>query len=298
MILNRNAKIGLFEKNIGNEEGLFLLDFNTQEKIYLKTYLEWKPESISPDGNKIAITNYPSTKTKYSKTDLIIMDRNSQNILFDTHKYFVLDTTFDAVGNKLLITAHNMKTFCLDIFKNEIIAELPKAFRLYKGDLNLENNSFIMPCEKTKDTCYLFDFTTGKIEVQKFGISDKICRVKYSLDLSHGYIISENNILYCFDNDYKIKWRKSFNNVGRINFSDIYRTDNNNYIAIEAEDIKTNNWGTDFVIKCDNGEIVNQIEGYQYRGGFATDYFENKVLLHTFKTLDLITGHVSEKKII
>lgn len=117
MILNRNAGIGLFEKNNHNEEGLFLFDFNTHERIYLKTYPEWKPESISPDGSKIAITNYPSTKTRYSKTDLIVMHRNSQNVLLDTHKYFVLDTAFDMAGSKLLVTAHKMKTFCLDLLK-------------------------------------------------------------------------------------------------------------------------------------------------------------------------------------
>ena len=69
-------------------------------------------------------------------------------------------------GNKLLVTAHKMKTFCLDILKNEIIAELPKELRLYKGDLDPEHNSFIMPCEKAKDTCYTFDFTTGKTGIQ------------------------------------------------------------------------------------------------------------------------------------
>ena len=37
MILNRNAGIGLLKK-IHNEEGLFLFDFNTQKRIYLKAY--------------------------------------------------------------------------------------------------------------------------------------------------------------------------------------------------------------------------------------------------------------------
>ncbi|OPB95583.1 hypothetical protein [Elizabethkingia occulta] len=298
MILNRNAGIGLFEKNNHNEEGLFLFDFNTHERIYLKTYPEWKPESISPDGSKIAITNYPSTKTRYSKTDLIVMDRNSQNVLLDTHKYFVLDTAFDMAGSKLLVTAHKMKTFCLDLLKNEIIAELPKELRLYNGDLDLEHNSFIMPCEKAKDTCYTFDFATGKTGIQKLGIKEKICRIRYSIDFSNIYVISEANILYCFDRNYKIKWSKDFSDIGRIDSSDIFITDDNNYIAVEAVDVKTNDWGTDFVIECNNGEIVNRIEGYQYRGRFATDYFENRVLLHTFKTVDLITGHISEEKII
>ncbi|CAM3593983.1 hypothetical protein ELOC111193_12610 [Elizabethkingia occulta] len=298
MILNRNAGIGLFEKNNHNEEGLFLFDFNTHERIYLKTYPEWKPESISPDGSKIAITNYPSTKTRYSKTDLIVMDRNSQNVLLDTHKYFVLDTAFDMAGSKLLVTAHKMKTFCLDLLKNEIIAELPKELRLYNGDLDLEHNSFIMPCEKAKDTCYTFDFATGKTGIQKLGIKEKICRIRYSIDFSNIYVISEANILYCFDRNYKIKWSKDFSDIGRIDSSDIFITDDNNYIAVEAVDVKTNDWGSDFVIECNNGEIVNRIEGYQYRGRFATDYFENRVLLHTFKTVDLITGHISEEKII
>lgn len=45
------------------------------------------------------------------------MDSNSQNVLLDTHKYFVLDTAFDMAGSKLLVTAHKMKTFCLDLLK-------------------------------------------------------------------------------------------------------------------------------------------------------------------------------------
>ena len=51
----------------------------------------------------------------------------------------------------------------------------------------------------------------------------------------------------------KIKWSKDFNDIGRINSSDI--TDNNIYIAVEAQDVKTNNWGTDFVIESNSGEI-------------------------------------------
>lgn len=61
---------------------------------------------------------------------------------------------------------------------------------------------------------------------------------------------------------------------------------------------KTNNWGAEFVINSENGELINQIEGNQFRGRFATNYFDNKVLLHTFKTIDLLTGEVSENQVI
>ena len=95
-----------------------------------------------------------------------------------------------------------------------------------------------MPCEKTKGTCYTFDFTTGKEGIQKFGIREKIRRIKYSIDSSQIYAISEANILYCFDRNYKIKWSKNFNDIGRIDSSDIFITDDNKYITVEAVDVK------------------------------------------------------------
>ena len=52
------------------------------------------------------------------------------------------------------------------------------------------------------------------------------------------------------------------------------------------------------VINSENGELINRIEGYQFRGRFATNYFDNKVLLHTFKTTDLLTGEVSQNQVI
>ena len=45
----------------------FFFDFNTQERIYLKNIFGGKPEKCFTFGNKIAITNYPSTKQNILK---------------------------------------------------------------------------------------------------------------------------------------------------------------------------------------------------------------------------------------
>jgi len=297
MILNRQAKIGLFEKNLQNEKGLFLFDFKTKEKKYLEEYLDWKPESISPDGRKIAIT-INSQQTKLEKTDLVVIEHDTNTVLLNNYKYYVYDIAFDITGSKLLVVANNKKPFCLDIIKNEIIAELPKLIRLYKGDLDLQNDTFLAPCEQKKETCYLFNFKTGQTDVQKIGTKEIISRVKYSVDFTSIYVITETNILYCFDRNFKTKWSKDFNSLGRINSSEIFSTEDGNYVAVYSTSTKTNNWGAEFVINSEDGELINQIEGYQFRGRFATNYFDNKVLLHTFKTTDLLTGEVSENQII
>lgn len=259
--------------------------------------MEWEGKSISPNGEIIAITNISASKKPY-RTELVIMEYKNQKVLFNTHDYYVYDTTFNSNGDKILVVANKKKPFCYDLKLDKIIAELPKQIRTYKGDLDLEKDIFIAPCEQKKDTCYLFNFKTAETIAQKFGTKEIISRVKYSPDFTSIYLITETNILYCFDRGFNIKWHKDFNNLGRINSSDIFSTEDGNYLSVYSTSTKTNNWGEEFVINSKNGELINQIQGYQFRGRFATNYFENKVLLNTFKTIDLLTGKVSEKTII
>jgi WD40 repeat protein len=300
-IVNRQAKIGLFEtKSPNDKKELLVFDFQNQKKNYLENYLEWDAKCISPNGERIIISTFSSYK-RAERTDLVVMEHKNQNVLLNTHDYYVYDTEFNSNGNKILIVANAKKPFCYDLEKTKITAELPKQVRTYKGDLDLEKDVFVVPCEKMKDTCCLFDFNTGKTEIIKLGVKAVINHIKFSVDFSYVYAITEDNILYCFDRKFNIKWSKDFNYLGKKGgriTSDIYRTENGKYLAVYAPSTETNRWGAEYVIDCKNGEIVNQIEAFQFRGRFAAEFFDNKVLLYTFKTIDLTTGEICENPII
>lgn len=302
MIVNRLCKLGLFEKKEAiTEKGLLLFDFITKEKKYLENNLEWEAKSISPDGEKIAITT-PSTTTKAFRTELIVMEHKSQQIVLNTNNYFVYDVAFNFSGNKILVVAEKKKPFCYDLVLNKITAEMPKEIRAYKGDLYFHNDTFFVPCEKTKDTCYLFDFNTGKTETIKLGTKAKINRIKFSIDFTTIYAITDTNILYCFDINYKIKWSKDFNYLckegGRISPSDIFITEDGQFLCVTSSATEINSWGAEYVVDSTNGEIVRQIESYQFRGRFKSNFFDNKVLLYNLKTIDLMSGQVSDLPII
>lgn len=302
MIVNKHTKIGLFEKRKpNNPNGLFIFDFTTQKKKYINNYLDWDAKGISTDGKRIALTAISSYKRAY-RTDLAIIEHESQKVLLNTNDYYVYDVEFSLKGDKILIVADKKKPFCYDLSLQQITAELPKQIRTYKGDLDVLNDTFIAPCEKSKDTCYLFDFKTGHTETIKLGIKEIICQIKFSVDASFIYLITETNVLYCLDRNYKIKWSKDFNFLGeqggRINCSSIFQTENGQNLAVYTSSTETNQWGAEYVIDAATGEIIKQIEGYQFRGRFSSNFFENKILLYTYKTIDLITGEVSENPLI
>lgn len=108
--------------------------------------------------------------------------------------------------------------------------------------------------------------------------------------------------MYCFDINYKIKWSKDFNYLGkegdRISPSYLFITEDEQFLCVTASATETNNWGAEYVVDSTNGEIVRQIESYQFRGRFKSDFFDNKVLLYNLKTIDLMSGQVSDFAII
>lgn len=302
MIINRQAGIGLFEKKQDvNELGLFIVDFITSQKGYLDGYADWEPCSISPDGKRLAIRTTCSHKGAY-RTELTVIERSDNKVLYNTKDYFVYDVAFNATGDRLLLVADKRKPFCYDVLTQQITAQLPKQIRAYKGDLDIQQDIFFAPCETVKDTCYLFSFQTGKTGTIKLGTNALISRVKFSRDLGNIYVITETNVLYCFDRAYKIIWQTDFNYLGkaggRINPSDIFSSEDGGLLCVYTSSTEANNWGAEYVIDSANGEIVRQIENYQFRGRVADNYFGNKVLTHKCTTLDLVTGEVSEGRVI
>ena len=301
MIVNRRSKIGVFEKkDLVNEKGLLVLDFNNQEKNYLEDYLDWEVKGLSPNGANLALTTISSHRKSY-RTDFVIIERISQRVLLNTHDYYVYDAEFNLKGDKILVVADNKKPFCYDLILNKITAVLPQKIRTYKGDLDLERDVFIAPCEKNNDTCYLFSFNSGKVDVLNLGTKARISRIKFSVDFAHIFVVTEKNILYCFDRKFEIKWKIDFgylgNQGGRISSSDIFITEDGSLLGVCTSSAETNKWGIEYVVDSADGRIVRQIEGYQFRGRFATDFFDNRVLLHKLKTADLKTGEISENPI-
>ena len=300
MIINRHAHVGLFEKKKDiNEQGLFIFDFVTSKKTYLNEYADWEPCCVSTDGKRFAIKTTCSNRGAY-RTNVTVIDQNE--ILYTTKDYYVYDIAFNVTGEKLLMVAEKKKPFCYNLSTQEIIAHLPKQIRLYKGDLDRRRDIFFAPCEKTKDTCYLFSFETGMTETIKMGTQALISRVKIDNDLEKIYLITETNILYCLDRTYKVIWKKDFNYLGlaggRIHPSDIFISEDGKLLCVYSSASETNKWGTDYVVDSLSGEIINQIENYQFRGRLMDNYFGNKVLTYKLTTLDMLTGEISDSGLI
>jgi hypothetical protein len=293
MIINRHARVGLFQK-----EGLFVVDLARSEKTYLHEYAGWEPVSISPDGKRFAIRTTCAHRGAY-RTHVVVMA--GADVLFNTKDYYVYDIAFNATGEQILIVAEKKKPFCYHLLTQDTRAELPKSVRLYKGDLDQQQDVFLVPCDKTKDTCYAYSFATGTTEVVKMGTQAMIARLRFSDDLQRIYLVTETNILYCFDRAYQLIWQKDFNYLGkaggRIHASDIFTSEDGKLLCVYTSASETNNWGTEYVVDSMNGDIVNQIENYQFRGRVGAHFFGNQVLTHKLTTLDMLTGETGDSGI-
>ncbi len=301
MIINTHARIGLFDRKLPfSKKGLFLYDFTARQETLLPLYAEWEAKDMSHDGRTVAITRMSDFK-KAERTDLVVFKPGTGDVMLETHDYYIYDAAFNAAGDKILIYAHNKKPFCYDITSKTIIAELPKTVRTYKGDLDVANDQFVVPCDTLKDTCYRLDFKTGQVETIKLGLKDGIARLAFSIAADRLYVITETNILCCFDRNFKLLWRNDFNTLGkeagRISPSRIFSSEDGQYLCVVGSTMETKPWGAEYVLDHTDGTVVRQIEGYQHRGRLAANFFGNDVLLYTLKTLDLTTGQVSEMPI-
>lgn len=299
MIVNRHARIGLFEKGKSDDEqGLFVVDLATSERTYLQEYADWEPSAISPDGQRFALKTTCSHRGAY-RTHVVVLA--GQDVLFNTKDYFIYDIAFNATGEQMLVVAEKKKPFCYHLGTQQLTAELPMHIRLYKGDLDPQGDVYLVPCDKTKDTCYLYSFATGTTTVIKMGTNALIARAKFSVDLERIYLVTETNILYCVDGTYQLIWQKDFNYLGkaggRINPSDIFTSEDGKLLLLCTSSSETNSWGAEYVVDSANGEIVNQIENYQYRGRVGAPFFGHKVLTHKLTTLDMVTGEIGESGI-
>lgn len=298
MIFNRASKRGLFELNKDhNAEGLMVYDFQEERCIRLDRYKEWRINAISLDGQYIAI-NKVSETTKAYKTDFAIVKIDTQEEIFMTNKYCVYDAEFSLESDKVLLVVHNKKPFILDLSTGEIVAEMPKNIRTYQGSLNKATNQFIAPSETLKDTVYLFDFNTGETAKLKLGLKDKIVGMQYLHDQKHLIVITESSVIYCLDENYKVVWKTDFNTLFnypvRINASRVLQTEDNRHIMLDTSSTETNDWGAEYVLDVETGRLANTIESYQYRGRVQDVFFDNKVLLYTYRTLDMLTGEVKD----
>ncbi|MDM1379485.1 hypothetical protein [Myroides marinus] len=298
MIINRAAKRGLFEFNKDhNVEGLMVYDFKEDKCIRLDRYKDWRINALSSDGQYVAINKISET-TKAYKTDFAIVKVDTQEEIFMTNKYCVYDAAFSLESDKVLLVVHNKKPFCLDLKTKEITAEMPKNIRTYQGSFNKITNQFIAPSETLKDTVYLFDFNSGETTKVKFGLKEKIGGMQYLNDQKRLIVITESSIIYCLDENYKVIWKTDFNTLFdypvRINASRVLQTEDSKYFMVDASSTETNDWGAEYTLEVETGKLINTVESYQYRGRVQDVYFENKVLLYTYSTLDVVTGEVKE----
>jgi len=298
MIFNRTTRRGLFELNKDhNAEGLMVYDFQEDKCIRLDQYKDWRINAISPDGKFVAINKISET-TKAYKTDFAIVKVDTQEEIFMTNKYCVYDAAFSLESDKVLLVVHNKKPFCLDLKTKEITAEMPKNIRTYQGSFNKITNQFIAPSETLKDTVYLFDFNSGETTKLKFGLKEKIGGMQYLNDQKHLIVITESSIIYCIDENYKVIWKTDFNTLFdypvRINASRVLQTEDSKHFMIDASSTEINDWGAEYTLEVETGKLINTVESYQYRGRVQDVFLDNKVLLYTYRTLDMLTGEVKD----
>jgi len=301
MIINRKDKIGYLDKDdLFNPFGLIEYDFQAQTKKEFSQFKDWKFSDISADKRYFALISDWITFRGTNKTEIVILDTVTEDIIFSTKDYMTYTVKFSADGTKLLFDVKGLKPFCIDLLSKTIVAKIPKSVRIFNGDFDLETDNFYAPVEKKKNTFCVFNFQDGNTQEYALKISACIHRVRFSNDRQKVYFLADDNALYCTDRDYKIIWKTDFNAVKAktVWSSAVYCSENGDMLCLEAAETASCKWGADFVVDASNGKILKQFDAYKGRGKLKSDYFGNKFVTFKGTTLDIETGEVSENIII
>ncbi len=303
MIVNRTNKTALIEKDKSfNGKGLFFLNFNNNTSKLLKEYEDWEPIAISDNLELIILNSKWISHRGTNKTELIILNIKKGEIIFSTKDYLVYDSIFDKGNDRVLLDVYNKKLFSIDLKTLEEI-ELPKKeLRIFKGTFNNFENTFYVPSETKKKCIFCFSFDTGKTDEILIDVIGKIDKIKFFNKEKTFVILSSENILYSFSENFKMKnWQLDFKELEDkpSNISQkIFSSESQDLIFLSASSTIKNNWGVDYCIDLEKGIILSYINNQQGRGRIAEHFFENKVLLHSGKIMDMVSGRIEESEVI
>ncbi|WP_298504622.1 hypothetical protein [uncultured Maribacter sp.] len=303
MIVNRTNKTALIEKGKSfNGKGLFFLNFDNKTSRLLQEYEDWEPITISDNSELLILKSQWISHRGTNKTELIILNIKTEEIIFSTKDYLVYDSIFDKRNNRILLDVYNKKLFSLDL-RNFEKTELPKKeLRICKGTFIRFKNEFYVPSETKKKCIFCFSFETGETDEILIDVIGKIEKIKFLSREKTFVLLSSENILYSFSNNFNTKnWQIDFkqledkpNNISR----KIFSSESQDLIFLSASSTIKNNWGVDYCIDLKNGNILSYINNVKGRGRIAEHFFENQVLLHSGKTMDMISGKIGESEVI
>lgn len=303
MIVNRTNKTALIEKDKSfNGKGLIFLNFENNTSRFFKEYENWEPITISNNSELLILKSQWISHRGTNKTELIILNIKTEEIIFSTKDFLVYDSIFDKENDRVLLDVHNKKLFSLDL-KTLEKTELPKKeLRIYKGTFNSFENKFYVPSETKKKCVFCFSFETGETDEILIAVIGKIDKIKFFSKKRTFVVLTSENILYSFSENFKIKnWQLDFKELGDkpSNISQkIFSSESQDFIFLSASSTIKNNWGVNYCVDFKTGNILNYINNMQGRGRIAEQFFGNEVLLHSGKTTDMISGKIRESEVI
>lgn len=299
-MVNTLAKLGVFRAQQHSSHGLLLLDFQHQQCDVWPEYQEHEVLDIANNGTVLALSRSCVVRGR-DKKEVSVISRSDQSTVFSTQQYYVYDAKFDATAQKLLLVTQGKKPFCLDLLSGHIIGEMPAAIRVFKGDAHLPTNTFYAPSEQKKNTLHKLNFDTGTTTESTVSVDAIITRLRFSRDQQYLYCTTQRNILYCFDAQLNLRWQTDFHHLGQkggtICTATIVLSEDNRLLCLPVSATEQNSWGEDYVVDTASGELQRRLQGYQYRGRIASDFFGTEVLLHGGHTLNLESGEVSLRPI-
>ncbi len=302
MIVNRTNKTALIEKDKSfNGKGLMFLNFDNNTSRLLKDYEDWEPITISENSELIILKSQWISYKGTNKTELIVLNIKTEEVIFSTKDFLVYDAIFNRENDSILLDAYNKKLFSIDLRTLDKI-ELPKKkLRIYKGAFNRFENKFYVPSETKKKCVFCFSFESGKTDEILVDVIAKIDSIKF-FDKEKTFILLSSNILYSFSENFKIQnWQLDFNRLEDkpSNISPkIFSSESQDLIFLSASSTIKNNWGVDYCVDLKKGIIVNFINNVQGRGRIAEHFFENEVLLHSGKTMNMVSGKIRQPEVI
>ena len=187
--VNNTHKLAFFN-SIGKRFS-FLLDYKTNTKItFGNDEKEYYISDMSPDGEFVA-----TIQNTYEHKDrkLKIIRIKTQEIVFETNSFFIYEILFTPVPNLIICRADvkgRTKVFVFNFNTNEIIYKFPRQHPLEYGEVNFENNTFILPAIK-RGQVVLFNFNTLEAMPLKIPTANIIQRVK-QINSDHLFVIDSD----------------------------------------------------------------------------------------------------------
>ncbi|MFL9483621.1 hypothetical protein ACI6Q2_12645 [Chitinophagaceae bacterium LWZ2-11] len=107
MIIDIQNKIGYFDNECSfNTLGLIAYDFSTGNKEEFSAFKDYKLGNVSSNKKYLAVLR-DCTFRGNNKKEIVVFDKESEEVIFTTKDYYAYDVKFNNTGNKLFVDAYN-----------------------------------------------------------------------------------------------------------------------------------------------------------------------------------------------